>query len=236
MRNIIHTADSRGRADHGWLQARHTFSFSRYHDPQRMGFGALRVINDDIIAGGGGFPTHGHDNMEIITVPLQGGLAHKDSMGSSGVINAGDVQVMSAGTGLTHSEFNASETETANTLQIWVLPEKQDVTPRYDQATFDPADRHNRWQLLVSPDGANDSLWVNQQTWFSRARLDAGQSLGYVMHRDNSGAYLFLIDGQVSVADQVLAARDGMGIYDTRQFSILSNQGSDVLLMEVPIG
>jgi redox-sensitive bicupin YhaK (pirin superfamily) len=236
MQTIIHTADSRGQADHGWLQARHTFSFARYYDPRRMGFGALRVINDDIIAGGGGFPTHGHDNMEIITVPLEGGLAHKDSMGSSGVINAGDVQVMSAGTGLTHSEFNASDTETANTLQIWVLPDRQDVTPRYDQAAFDPAQRHNRWQLLVSPDGTDGSLWVHQQTWFSRARLDAGRSLDYALHRDNSGAYLFVIDGQVSVAGETVAARDGMGVQEAQQFNVLASRDSEVLLMEVPLG
>jgi redox-sensitive bicupin YhaK (pirin superfamily) len=200
-----------------------------------MGFGALRVINDDIIAGGGGFPTHGHDNMEIITVPLQGGLAHNDSMGHGGVIRAGDVQVMSAGTGLTHSEYNASDTETANTLQIWVLPNKRDVAPRYDQASFDAARRHNRWQLLVSPDGTDSSLWVHQQTWFSRARLDAGQSLQYSLHGDNnSGAYLFVIDGEVSIADEILLARDGIGLRDTRQFSVQATQDSEVLVMEVP--
>src|ERR1700712_57051 len=195
MKMTIQKASERGGADHGWLNAKHYFSFASYHNPEKVHFGALRVLNDDIIAGGAGFPTHPHDNMEIVTVPLKGAISHKDSTGGAGVINAGDVQIMSAGTGIKHSEANASPTDLLNVLQLWVFPKLENITPRYDQRTFDEAGRKNNWQLTVSPDAADNALWINQDAVFALADIDAGNSIDYKIKFAGNGVYFFVIDG-----------------------------------------
>ncbi len=203
MNTVVHKSDSRGSADHGWLRSRHTFSFAGYHNPDRVHFGALRVLNDDTVSGGNGFGTHPHDNMEIISIPLFGDLEHKDSTGTGEVIKTGDVQIMSAGSGLRHSEFNHSKEEEVQFLQIWVFPKERDITPRYEQKTFDPEDRMNKFQTVVSPEGA-DALWINQDAYFSLANLDAGMELSYEVKKPGNGVYFFVLNGEINIADQIL--------------------------------
>lgn len=231
----LHKASSRGHANHGWLDAHHTFSFASYYNPEAMHFGVLRVLNDDIIAGGGGFGTHPHDNMEIITIPLSGALAHKDSMGHSEVIRAGDVQVMSAGTGIRHSEFNASATEAVNLLQIWLFPNKENVTPRYGQITLDLAQRHNRLQQILSPDENDEGVWIHQNAWFHMGNLDQGVSLDYELKDQKNGVYAFVISGTIEVQGTALEARDGIGISGSDRIHLKAVTDAEVLLMEVPM-
>lgn len=233
MKTILHKADTRGHADYGWLHTNYTFSFANYYDPERVHFGALRVLNDDAIDGGMGFGRHPHDNMEIVTIPLEGELIHKDSMNHSQVLKNTEVQVMSAGTGIFHSEYNNHPQTTLKLLQIWVLPKKNNVQPRYDQKEFDPALRHNKWQQLVSPD--KEGLWLNQDAWFSRANLDPGISLGYTLHNSQHGVYVFIIEGGVQINSINLNRRDGIGIWETPEITISATKASDVLLMEVPM-
>ncbi len=230
-------AQTRGQADHGWLKANFSFSFAGYYDPERIQFGMLRVLNDDYIAGGRGFGMHPHDNMEIITIPLQGALAHKDSMGNASTIEAGDVQVMSAGTGVMHSEFNPYPDQEANTLQIWLFPNKLKVEPRYDQKTFRAEERHNRFQTLVSPDGREGSLWIHQNAFFSRISLEAGKKIDYPVQAAGNGVYVFLIEGMVHIANQTLQPRDALGIQGVDSFSIEATSAgqADVLLLDVPM-
>jgi redox-sensitive bicupin YhaK (pirin superfamily) len=235
MDKIIHRAESRGIADHGWLYSRHTFSFADYHDPDRMGFGKLRVLNDDVVKGGAGFGTHPHDNMEIVSLPLAGALRHRDSMGNTHVIRAGEVQIMSAGTGLTHSEHNDSATRTVNFLQLWVLPKERDIEPRYGQKAFDHTGRRNRFQTVVAPhDG--ESVWINQDAWFSLGDVDAGRTLSYTANKAGDGLYLFVIEGQIEVADEALGTRDAIGIIGAHELSIGAGMDSRLLLIEVPMG
>ncbi|WP_242927499.1 pirin family protein [Pontibacter vulgaris] len=234
-KNIIHKADTRGHAYHGWLDSHHTFSFARYYNPERMGFGLLRVLNDDIVAPGMGFGAHPHDNMEIVSIPLAGALEHKDSTGTSKVINTGDVQIMSAGSGLTHSEYNHSKTEQVNFLQIWVLPKEHDITPRYEQKTFEVADRKNKLQTVVSPEKTDGAIWINQDAWFSLANLDAGKELTYTLHKQGQGVYVFVLEGAVEVNGENLSRRDGMGITDAESLNIKAIADAQVLLMEVPM-
>ena len=234
MNKVLHRADTRGLADHGWLRSRHTFSFAGYHDPARMGFGKLRVINDDVVAGGGGFATHPHDNMEIVSIPLHGGLRHRDSMGNTHVIRAGEVQVMSAGTGLTHSEYNDSATEAVNFLQIWVLPDKRNIAPRYGQKAFDPAARRDRFQLVVAPDIDDQAIWINQNAWFSLADPSAQSVIRYDTHGPAQGIYLFVIDGDVEVAGERLARRDGLGVAGERGIELHAMTDARLLAIEVP--
>jgi redox-sensitive bicupin YhaK (pirin superfamily) len=234
METIVHKADSRGTAFFGWLHSRHTFSFGHYFDPNRVQFGALRVLNDDIVEPGMGFGTHPHDNMEIISIPLQGALAHKDSTGNEEVINTGEVQIMSAGTGLTHSEYNHSSTEKVNFLQIWVLPKERNIKPRYDQKVYREEERINKWQTVVAPD-QEGALWINQDAWFNLTRLEAGKSLNYDFHGDNHGAYLFIIDGEIEIEGNKYGKRDGIGLSDTKKLSIAANSDANILLMEVPM-
>lgn len=231
----LHKASSRGHANHGWLDAHHTFSFANYYNPEAMHFGVLRVLNDDIIAGGGGFGAHPHDNMEIITIPLTGALAHKDSMGHSEVIKAGDVQVMSAGTGIRHSEFNASSTESVNLLQIWLFPNKENVKPRYDQITLDLSQRRNRLQQILSPDENDEGVWIHQNAWFHMGHLDQGIELDYELKDKSNGVYAFVISGQVEVQGRILDARDGMGITGSDVMSLKAITEAEILLMEVPM-
>ncbi len=235
MKTTYHASGSRGFASHGWLEARHTFSFAGYYDPNRVHFGMLRVLNDDIIQPAEGFGTHPHDNMEIVTIPITGALQHRDSMGNGSVITRGEIQVMSAGSGITHSEFNASATEEANTLQIWIFPEKRDIPPRYDQMSYEPGLIRNQFKVLISPDHIPGTLWVNQQTWFSLGDFDAGHSQEIHWNRKDHGIYMFLIDGGVRVGEHHLEARDGLGIWDTESVNVECTKDSRLLLIEVPM-
>lgn len=236
MNKQLDHAESRGIADHGWLYSRHTFSFAGYHNPQRMGFGKLRVINDDIVAPGEGFASHDHDNMEIVSIPLHGSLRHQDNLGNVHVIRAGDIQIMSAGTGITHSEYNASDTESVNFLQIWVRSQQRDIAPRYGQQTFDPASRRNRFQTIVSPDPNNqDALWINQDAWFVLADFDQEHHDIYTVQTPGHGVYLFVISGRLIASGEMLSARDGIGITGTNNISIRAISDSQILIMEVPM-
>lgn len=233
---VLHKSNTRGHANHGWLDAHHTFSFANYHQPDRMHFGVLRVLNDDRIDGGMGFGAHPHDNMEIITIPLQGALAHKDSMGNSAVVQHGDIQVMSAGTGIQHSEVNASKDEAVKLLQIWLFPNKKNVTPRYGQLTLDTAERHNNFQQILSPDLDDAGVWIHQDAWFSLGRFDEGFETNYQLKRKGNGVYAFVINGNVTIDGQELNTRDGLGIWDTDVISFKANTAdAEVLLMDVPM-
>ena len=237
MKTKLFEANSRGNADHGWLKANFSFSFGNYYNPERVQFGMLRVLNDDTIAGGTGFGTHPHANMEIITIPLEGGLKHRDSMGNEGVIRFGEVQVMSAGTGIKHSEMNASQNDLAKILQLWVFPDKEDVTPRYDQKSFDIENQINKFVTIVSPKDKNDgnALWVYQQTFFNLGIFEKDTSITYKVNIPENGVYLFLIEGEIEVDNQILRTRDAMGIIDFEQFEIKINSKSKILLIEVPM-
>ena len=236
MKNtILHKANTRGHANHGWLHAHHTFSFANYYDPNRIQFGVLRVLNDDIIAGGMGFGTHPHDNMEIITIPLEGDLAHKDSMGNTEVIKFGDVQVMSAGTGIRHSEFNPNEDKRTNLLQIWVFPKYRNVEPRYQQITLDTNDRHNKLQQILSPNADDAGVWIHQDAWFHMGNLDQGTTLEYNRKKEGNGLYVFVIKGSVKVDGQELELRDGLGITDFEKINFEATADTELLLMEVPM-
>ena len=234
MEKVIHKAASRGHANHGWLKSYHTFSFAGYHNLERMSFGMLRVLNDDVVQPKMGFGTHPHKNMEIISIPISGALSHKDNMDNKRSIEVGEVQVMSAGTGLTHSEFNDSKTEEVNFLQIWIIPEKENVTPYYNQKQFNAVDRKNKFQTLVSPRDKQlaGSLPVHQQAYIAMIDLDAGFETEYTL---NNGAYFFLIAGSVSVANTNLEERDAMGISDVEKVTVKATQDSKLLIIDVPI-
>jgi hypothetical protein len=233
---ILHKANTRGNANHGWLQSYHTFSFANYYNPERMNFGVLRVLNDDTVAPGRGFGTHPHDNMEIISIPLEGDLEHKDSMGNVAVIRNGDVQVMSAGTGIQHSEYNKNTDKTVKFLQIWVFPNKRNVKPRYDQLTLDPAARKNKLQQILSPNPDDAGVWIHQNAWFHLGTFDTGVKTEYRLKGGISqGVYVFVLSGQVTIEGQTLNARDGFGVWNVDKLSIEANASSEVLLMEVPM-
>ncbi len=232
---VLHKAETRGDANHGWLHSRHTFSFANYYNPERMNFGALRVLNDDIVSAGMGFGTHPHQNMEIISVPLSGDLEHKDSMGNIAVIRDRDIQVMSAGTGITHSEYNKNHDKQVKFLQIWVIPNKQNVTPRYDQITLKTADRHNTLQQIVSPNPDDAGVWIHQDAWFHLAKFDAQFEEIYTLKKQNNGLYVFVLNGTITVDGQELASRDGFGIWNFNSLKIKANAESEFLLMEVPM-
>ena len=236
MKTILHKAGTRGHANHGWLDSWHTFSFAGYYDPERIHFGALRVLNDDTVAGGMGFGTHPHDNMEIISIPTSGDLQHSDSMGNTQVIRQGDVQVMSAGTGIQHSEKNKHSDMEVQFFQIWVFPSQRNVEPRYDQQTFTDADKHNKLLTVVSPLGTKDGgVQIHQDAWFSLGKFDKGFSTSYRLNKKENGLYAFVIEGEVTVGGQQLQRRDGLGITDTDQLEILANSDAELLLMEVPM-
>jgi len=232
---VIHKAETRGHANHGWLNSMHTFSFANYHNPERMHFGALRVLNDDTVEAGMGFGKHPHDNMEIISIPLEGDLEHKDSMGNVSVIKHGDIQVMSAGTGIFHSEYNKNKDIRVKFLQIWVFPNKNNVTPRYDQITLNIADRHNNLQQILSPNPDDEGVWIHQNAWFHLGNLDKGFSTDYKLKAKGNGVYAFILKGDVTINDQVLNTRDGFGIWDVESFSIKADSDAEILLMEVPM-
>ena len=235
MKTILFPAGERGTADYGWLKPNYYFSFAQYHDNQKVHFGLLRVLNDDFIAGGGSFSTHPHDNMEIITIPFTGAIKHKDSTGGHGIIKAGDVQIMSAGTGVEHSEANASATDPVTLFQIWVFPKEKNIVPRYDQRNFDVAEREDKWQVVVSPVEANQALWINQDARFSLSSLRSGKSLSYSNAFNGNGVFLVVIKGAVKVNGQQLEKKDAIGIYETDEFTIIASEDSELLAIEVPM-
>ena len=232
---VLHRAETRGNEDHGWLHSRHTFSFANYYDPQRIHFGALRVLNDDTVQAGMGFGTHPHDNMEISSIPLEGDLVHRDSMGNVSVIKYGDIQVMSAGTGIQHSEYNKNSDRLVKFLQIWVIPDREDVTPRYDQITLNLKDRKNKLQQILSPNPEDEGVWIYQNAWFHLGDLDMGFNTDYSIKDKTNGLYVFVIKGEVTVDDQNLKTRDGFGIWNVDKVSIKADTNAEILLMEVPI-
>ena len=235
MKTTLHKADTRGHANHGWLDSHHTFSFAGYYDPARVHFGMLRVLNDDIVKGGAGFGQHPHDNMEIISIPLKGALEHGDNTGGNGIIRSGEVQIMSAGSGIAHSEKNASKVEDVNFLQIWVFPKERNIKPRYDQKLFSAEDRKNRFQTVVSPEKNGSSLWINQDAWFSLGNLSKGTSNEYTVQKSSNGIYAFVIQGEITVNGQKLSKRDGLGVWDTDKISISADTDAEVLLIDVPM-
>lgn len=232
----LHTADSRGAANHGWLQSYHTFSFANYYNPSRVNFGALRVLNDDTVSGGMGFGQHPHDNMEIISIPLAGDLEHQDSMGNKAVIRHGDIQVMTAGTGIYHSEYNHSKDSTVKFLQIWVFPNKKNVTPRYDQITLNVADRHNQFQQVLSPSPNDAGVWIHQDAWFHLGKFDQDVTIDYAIKKTGNGVYAFVLTGSFEVDGQVLQTRDGLAVREAEAIVLKSlTQDAEILLMEVPM-
>jgi redox-sensitive bicupin YhaK (pirin superfamily) len=232
---IKHDSSSRGKADYGWLQSSHTFSFASYYNPERMNFGALRVLNDDFIAPTKGFDTHPHRNMEIISVPLSGALYHKDTIGNEHVIKYGEIQAMSAGTGISHSEYNQSDEEVTNFLQIWVIPKFTELLPSYSQKSFDPSQRNGKFQLIVSPDGREGSVVINQDAFFSLVDLREGEVLNYKKYIPENGVYLFNIKGKLKVNETELETRDGVGFTNVEELKLESQTASEVLVMEVPM-
>ena len=235
MKKTYHPAASRGHADHGWLQAKHSFSFANFLDRERMQFGALRVLNDDLIAAEKGFGMHPHDNMEIITIPLEGALEHKDSMGNVGVINTDEIQVMSAGTGVYHSEYNPSNDAPTQLLQLWIFPNKQGVAPRYDQQSIGNLKVSNKLYSVISPNPEDQGMWIHQDAWLSLGDFDRTTDLTYTIHKEGNGVYAFLISGNASIATQELNSRDALGIWETDTFDISVKANSKLLLIEVPI-
>lgn len=237
MENImVHTANTRGHAQHGWLNSWHSFSFANYYNPERMHFGVLRVLNDDTIDGGTGFGTHPHDNMEIISIPLEGALEHKDSMGNTAVISAGDIQVMSAGTGIYHSEYNHHKDKPGKFLQIWLFPNKRNVQPRYDQITLDVSKRHNKLQQILSPNPNDEGVWIHQDAWFHLGKFDKGIQTDYDIKRAGNGVYAFVIKGSFNVNGVQLSERDAAGIMDVSSIQIESGaDDAEILLMDIPM-
>ena len=235
MKKVFHPASSRGAADHGWLQAKHSFSFANYYNSERVQFGALRVLNDDIIAPGMGFGTHPHDNMEIITIPLDGTLEHKDSLDNIGVIETDEIQVMSAGSGVYHSEYNKNKDKSVSLLQIWVFPNKKNVTPRYDQKNIKDLKKVNSFYPIVTPNQNGPGMWIHQDAWFHLGEFDKETRINYNINKKGNGVYAFLIEGSVQIDGDSLEKRDALGIWDTEKFELLANQNSRVLLIEVPL-
>lgn len=235
MNEILHKNTSRGLADHGWLISRHTFSFANYYNAQRMDFGLLRVINDDIVKPSMGFATHPHENMEIVSIPLAGSLRHQDSMGNKHLISAGEVQIMSAGSGLTHSEYNNSDQEDAKFLQIWVFPKEKNIPPRYGQLGFEATDRKNRFQVLVSPKACNETIWINQDAWFSMADIAAGKQTSYAKQINDNGVYFFVIEGEVEIDGHIIERRDGLGLSHGENHLVKAETDVQLLAIEVPM-
>ena len=235
MKTVLHKSETRGHANHGWLDSHHTFSFANYYNPERMHFGALRVLNDDRVAAGEGFGTHPHDNMEIVSIPLFGDLEHKDSMGNHGVISTGEIQVMSAGTGIFHSEFNKNKDKETRFLQIWVIPNKRNVTPRYDQISIAELSKPDELSQILSPNPNDQGVWIHQQAWFHIGKLSTGWKGNYSLKNKTNGVYFFVIEGDVTVAGQTLKRRDGLGVSETDEIEITVSSDARLLVMEVPM-
>ena len=235
MQTIITRANERGTANHGWLKPAHYFSFGGWQNPEKIHFGALRVLNDDWIAGGGAFPTHPHDNMEIVTIPFTGALAHKDSTGGAGTIQAGDIQIMSAGTGVQHSEANESTTESVTLFQVWVFPKIRNIVPRYDQRKFNIEDRNSKWQIVVSPREEDNALWINQDAIFALTNIKAGEKINYENAFAGNGAYVVVINGSINIGAINLQKRDAVGIWETERFEINAEEDAEIIVIEVPM-
>ncbi len=235
MNSVLHKANTRGHANHGWLNSHHTFSFANYHNPDRMNFGVLRVLNDDRVAGGQGFGRHPHQNMEIISIPLEGDLEHKDSMGNTTVIRSGDVQVMSAGKGIFHSEYNKNEQQEVKFLQIWVIPNKKDVEPRYDQISIKEVATPNSFYQILSPNADDQGVWIHQDAWFHLGKFEAEKGDTYKLKNTANGVYVFVLEGEVEVDGQKLSQRDGYGLWGIHEFSLKASSDAQVLVMEVPM-
>jgi len=235
MNTVTHRADTRGKVNHGWLNSNHTFSFANYHNPERMNFGVLRVLNDDVVQEGMGFGTHPHDNMEIISIPLQGDLEHKDSIGNITLIKEGDVQIMSAGTGVTHSEYNKNKDKEVKFLQIWVFPKTKNTTPRYDQISIKNIEKENKFYQVLSPNKEDQGVWLNQDAWFHIGKFTKGNSDEYKIKKEGNGVYAFILEGEVEINNEKLSKRDGYGIWDTKKFTVKARENARVLLMEVPM-
>ena len=235
MKNIYHPASERGHVDFGWLDSHHSFSFGNWHDREKVHFGALRVLNDDVVKGGNGFDAHPHENVEIISIPLKGALAHKDSTGIEGILSTDDVQIMSAGSGISHSEYNASHFDPVNFLQIWIFPRQLNISPRHDQKTFPPQGRVDQWQTIVSPLPADNALWINQSARLALTRLSAGKTLRYDIIFPGNGVYVFVLSGNVEIGDSQLQSRDGLGITDADHYSVHAVTDAEVLAIEVPM-
>ena len=235
MTTVLHKADTRGHANHGWLNSFHTFSFANYYNPERVHFGMLRVLNDDTVAPGRGFGTHPHDNMEIISIPLKGDLEHKDSMGTTAVIKEGEIQVMSAGTGVYHSEYNKNSDQEVKFLQIWIFPREKDVTPRYDQMEIAELLKPDTLSQVLSPSKEDQGVWINQDAWFHIGHFGEDTNTSYSLKKPGNGVYAFMLEGNATVADQALNTRDGLGISDAESFEVEAKAGAKILLMEVPM-
>ena len=235
MKSVLHKAASRGRANHGWLDSHHSFSFANYYNPERMHFGALRVLNDDVVDGGKGFNTHPHDNMEIISIPLEGDLEHKDNMGNVAIIRKGDIQVMSAGKGVYHREYNKHMDSKVNFLQIWVIPNKKNVIPRYDQITIERSKAKNQFQQILSPVAEDEGVWIHQNAWFQIGELKTGSEELYTVKDMNNGVYAFMLKGNATIEGQELSERDGFGVWDVEKININVTEDAKILLMDVPM-
>ncbi|MDC0874951.1 pirin family protein [Flavobacteriaceae bacterium] len=235
MKKIFHSSQTRGEANHGWLQARHSFSFANYFNPERIQFGALRVLNDDIVAPGKGFGTHPHDNMEIITIPLEGALEHKDSLDNIGVIEADEIQVMSAGTGVYHSEYNKNSDRSVNLLQLWVFPNQKNVTPRYDQKSIKEFKKTNTLYPIITPNSEGATLWIHQDAWFHLGDFNQETSVSYTLNKDGNGVYVFIIEGAAEIEGQRLQKRDALGVWETNSISIIAKENTRILIIEVPM-
>ncbi|MEC7265156.1 MAG: pirin family protein [Bacteroidota bacterium] len=235
MKTVLHKANTRGHANHGWLDSHHTFSFAGYQNPERMHFGVLRVLNDDQVSAAKGFGTHPHDNMEIISIPLEGDLEHKDSMGNVATIKEGEVQVMSAGTGIFHSEYNKNPDKPVKFLQIWVFPNKRNVEPRYDQISIRDIEKENAFYQVLSPNPEDEGVWIHQDAWFQLGKFESGAEASYQIHKEGNGVYAFVLDGEVEINGQKLEKRDGFGLWEMDSFDFKSLTNSRVLLMEVPM-
>lgn len=235
MKTILHKAETRGHADHGWLDTYHSFSFASYHNPERMNFGVLRVLNDDRVAAGKGFGTHPHDNMEIISIPLEGDLEHKDSMGNVATIREGDVQVMSAGTGIFHSEYNKNNDREVKFLQIWLFPNKKNVEPRYDQISIRDIEKQDAFYQILSPHADDQGVWIHQDAWFHMGNFEEGKAASYSLKKEGNGLYVFVLEGEVEINGQQMDRRDGLGIWDAKSIGLTSIADASVLLMEVPM-
>ena len=234
MKTILHKAADRGHVNHGWLDAHHSFSFGSWYNSEKVHFGKLRVLNDDIVKAGNGFGEHPHDNMEIITIPLQGALAHKDNTGGNGVIKKNDVQVMSAGSGIIHSEFNHSKTEDVNLFQLWIFTNNENATPRYDQKTFNESERINKFQTVVSPYG-NEGLWIYQDAWISLGKFDKEQEITYTIGKEGNGVFALVVEGEAEIAENKLNKRDALGISETNNITIKIKKDTEILLVDVPM-
>jgi redox-sensitive bicupin YhaK (pirin superfamily) len=235
MKSIFHSASSRGEANHGWLKAKHSFSFANFYNPERIQFGVLRVLNDDIIAPGMGFGTHPHDNMEIITIPLEGALEHKDSMDNIGFVETDEIQVMSAGTGVYHSEYNKNKDQSVSLLQIWVFPHTQNVKPRYGQKNIKNLKKTNSFYPIVTPNPKDSEMWIHQDAWFHLGEFNEETTVKYGIQKNGNGVYVFVIEGEGSVLDKTLSKRDALGIWEADSFSITAKKNSKILLLEVPM-